>query len=251
MASRASIIARPDRQRALVHAPRSLGRRERLGVVCKAGGEVLVAGATGQQAARIALALAKSGYKVTAGVDDVAVAQEAIAFARKVELLLPKEAEAVRAVELDLSNPETLDAALPRCGKSAAQLRGVISPLSAVITAVVAFGCCGGSSRQGPSRGASEIHNKLTTCSPPAGAVPVWCWWQAMCRRTAVPTPRRWNAASRCWRRPATVWRSWCWSRPWAGLWARASLGLAPPSRAPTACPNWSSRWAGWWAGAG
>lgn len=37
-------------------------------VVCKAaGGEVLVAGATGQTAARISLQLARAGYKVTAG----------------------------------------------------------------------------------------------------------------------------------------------------------------------------------------
>ena len=44
-----------------LHAGRSVR------VVCKAGDKVLVCGAQNQTAARIALQLAKSGYKVTAG----------------------------------------------------------------------------------------------------------------------------------------------------------------------------------------
>ena len=51
-------------------------RRCSVAVTAAAGGDVLVLGTTGQQAARVALQLLKSGAKVTAAVDDAEEAAE-------------------------------------------------------------------------------------------------------------------------------------------------------------------------------
>ncbi len=47
-------------------------------------------------------------------MDSLEEAQEALEFAKKLELLLPNEATAVKAVELDFTDGEGLAAALPK-----------------------------------------------------------------------------------------------------------------------------------------
>ena len=48
------------------------------------------------------------------GVEDVGAAQELLEFARKLELLLPKEADSVEAVELGLADAEGLAAGVQK-----------------------------------------------------------------------------------------------------------------------------------------
>eukprot|EP00887_Chlorella_sp_A99_P007723 scaffold20.g7723.t1 len=112
----------PGRAAFPVASRRAGGLRRRAApgaVTAKLGGsEVVVVGATGQQAARVVLELLKAGARVTALVDSEEDAAEALAFAKSVELITAAEAKALRIAAADARNPQALASVLPPRARS-------------------------------------------------------------------------------------------------------------------------------------
>eukprot|EP00899_Mesostigma_viride_P010259 jgi/Mesvir1/19234/Mv01205-RA.5 len=83
---------------------------------------VFVAGALGQTGVRVARALLQQGYKVRAGVTDAELAESVLNAAMSLELISSDERKRLTVVPADLSDPESIKAAMKGAGKAAVTL---------------------------------------------------------------------------------------------------------------------------------
>lgn len=82
-------------------------------LACRASGDVLTIGSTGQTCSRIVVQLLKNGFKVQAGVDtDIGEAQEVVSFAKKLEIISSADTAALRPRALNVLDPEDIAKAL-------------------------------------------------------------------------------------------------------------------------------------------
>ena len=82
-------------------------------LTCRASGDVLTIGSTGQTCSRIVVQLLKNGFKVQAGVDtDLGEAQEVVGFAKKLEIISSADASALRPRALNVLDPDDIAQAL-------------------------------------------------------------------------------------------------------------------------------------------
>lgn len=79
--------------------------------------QVFVAGATGRTGARVVRELLKAGYRVRAGVRNVAAAEQSVEVAEAYGLLNASDKKRLDIIEYDLSKPETIKQAIGSANK--------------------------------------------------------------------------------------------------------------------------------------